>query len=269
MTRVLLVVALATITTVSVHAQWLKVPTPGIPRLPNGRADLGAPAPRDASGRPSLAGLWKPAPARLIADIASGLAPGDRIPYQPWAEKVSKERAANLAKDDPTSNCIVGGVPRSDFVPYPFKILEMPGMTVILYEAIHSYRQIFTDGRALPKDPSPAWFGYSVGKWEGDAFVVNSLGFNDNVWLDNAGNPAGESLRVTERFVRRDFGHMDIEITIDDPKTYTKKWEMVQPLLFQADNEIIEYICDENNRYFDLVPHAQPPGRAPARSPQK
>ena len=260
MRRVLMGLALATVTAVSVHAQWLKVPTPGIPRLPNGRADLAAPAPRSADGRPSLAGLWKPAPSRLIGDIAAGLAKGESIPYQPWAEAVTKERAANLAKDDPTANCIVGGVPRSDFVPYPFKILEMPGMVVILYEAIHSYRQIFTDGRALPKDPSPAWFGYSVGKWDGDAFVVNSLGFNDNVWLDNAGRPAGESLRVTERFIRRDFGHMDIEITIDDPKTYTRPWNVTERLLYIPDTDIIEYMCTENNRYFRLVPDAAPPG---------
>jgi len=261
MRRVLLVLAVAIISAVSLHSQWLRIPTPGIPRLANGRADLAAPAPRTADGRPSLSGLWKPAPARLIADIAAGLASGGSIPYQPWAEAVTKERAANLAKDDPTSNCIVGGVPRSDFVPYPFKILEMPGMVVVLYEAIHSYRQIFTDGRQLPKDPSPAWFGYSVGKWEGDAFVVDSAGFNDNVWLDNAGRPATERLRVTERFIRRDFGHMDIDITIDDPKTYTRPWKVTQPLVYQPDDELIEYICDENNRYFLIVPSAEPPGR--------
>jgi hypothetical protein len=261
MKRVLLVLTVAFFVTASPGAQWLKIPTPGIPRLPNGRADLGAPAPRTANGRASLAGLWKPVPARLIGDVTTGLPRGEKLPYQPWAEKVYQERLANLAKDDPTSNCIVGGVPRSDFVPYPFKILEMPGMVVILYEAIHSYRQVFTDGRALPKDPSPAWFGYSVGRWDGDAFVVDSLGFNDNVWLDNAGNPATESLRVTERFVRRDFGHMDIEITIDDPKTYTRPWKVTQPLVYQPDDELIEYICDENNRYFLLVPDAAPPGR--------
>jgi hypothetical protein len=261
MRRAVLMALLAVVATAGLRAQWLNVPTPGAPRLPNGRVDLAAPAPRAPDGRTSLAGLWKPSPARLIGDISAGLAAGERIPYQPWAEVVVKERAANLAKDDPTSNCIVGGVPRSDFVPYPFKILEMPGMVVILYEAIHSYRQIFTDGRSLPKDPSPAWFGYSVGKWDRDAFVVDSHGFNDNVWLDNAGRPAGESLRVSERFIRRDFGHMDIVITIDDPKTYTRPWTVTQPLVYQPDDELIEYICDENNRYFLLVPDAAPPGR--------
>jgi hypothetical protein len=249
----------------SAAAQWLKIPTAGIPRHPDGRPNLEAPAPRTADGRVSIGGLWLPR-GFVIGDLRKAVKGGEALPLRPWADAVYKTRLADLGKDDPTSNCIVGGVPRSDFVPYPFKILDTPGVMVILYEAIHSFRQIFTDGRALPKDPNPAWFGYSVGRWEKDVFVVESAGFNDNVWLDNAGVPATEQLKVTERFIRTDFGHMDIEITIDDPKTYTKPWVMVQPLVYQADNEIIEYICDENNRYFDLVPHAQPPGRSPARS---
>ena len=265
MKHVLLVLTVAVLATASTGAQWLRIPTPGIPRTPDGKPNLAAPAPRTPEGRPVLGGLWKTVPARLIVDVTAGLPRGEKLPYQPWAEAVYKERLANLGKDDPTSNCIVGGVPRSDFVPYPFKILEMPGMVVILYEAIHSYRQIFTDGRSLPKDPSPAWFGYSVGRWEGDAFVVESAGFNDNVWLDNNGNPATERLRVTERFVRKDFGHMDIEITVDDPKAYTRPWTVTQPLVYQADDELIEYICDENNRYFLLVPDAAPPGRPQPR----
>ena len=262
MKRVWIAAVVSLLAASSLHAQWLRIPTAGIPRLPNGRANLTAPAPRAPDGRPTLAGLWRPQQP-LIGDISTGMKSGETIPYRPWAETLYKQRVANNAKDDPTSNCIVGGVPRSDFVPYPFKILETPGMVVILYEAIHSYRQIFTDGRSLPKDPNPAWFGYSVGRWEGDAFVVDSSGFNDNVWLDNAGRPATEQLKVTERFVRRDFGHIDIEITIDDPKTYTRPWKVTQPLEFQADNELIEYICDENNRYFTIVPDAAPPGRTP------
>jgi hypothetical protein len=254
------------VTSIPAAAQWLRHPTPGIPRTADGRPDLRAPAPRGADGKPILAGLWRPV-GRTVFDISSALKPGETIPYQPWAEALFKQRVANDARDDPTANCIVGGVPRSDFVPYPFKILETPGMVVILYEAVHSYRQIFTDGRTLPKDPNPAWLGYSVGRWQGDAFVVETAGFNDNVWLDNAGRPATSNLRVTERFVRKDFGRMDIEITIDDPKTYTRPWTVVQPLDFQADNELIEYICNENNRYFQLVPDAAPPGapRRPAR----
>jgi hypothetical protein len=127
-------------------------------------------------------------------------------------------------------------------------------MVVMLYEAVHSYRQIFTDGRELPKNPNPTWFGYSIARWDGDTFVVQTAGFNDKGWLDNAGRPATELLRVTERFRRKDFGHMDIEITIDDPKAYTKPWTVTQPLTYQPDDELLEYICNENNKYFEVVP---------------
>jgi hypothetical protein len=234
-----------------VSAQWLKHPTAGIPRTPDGKANLAAPAPKTADGKIDISGLWMSADV-LVGDIAKNLPPGS-VPFQPWAEKLYKERRANESKDDPTAACIVGGVPRNDLVPYPFKILQNPGLTVILYEAVHSYRQIFTDGRALPQDPNPAWLGYSVGRWEGDAFVVETSGFNDNVWLDNWGKPATSALRVIERFRRRDFGHMDIEITIDDPKTYTRPWTVTQPLRFVADTDLLEYVCNENNKYFENI----------------
>jgi hypothetical protein len=240
----------------SIAAQWLKYPTADIPRTADGKPDLAAPAPRQPNGHPVLAGLWRPAPG-LVGDMTRGLKSGEVVPFQPWAETLFKERRANNSRDDPTARCIVGGVPRSDFVGYPFKILERPDMVVIMYEAVHSYRQIFTDGRALPKDPNPAWFGYSVGRWEGDVLVVESSGFNDNVWLDNAGRPATEMLKVTERFVRKSFGQMDIEITIDDPKTYTKPWSVTQQLAFQPDTELLEYICNENNKYFEIIPKTE------------
>jgi len=236
-------------------AQWLKHPTPGIPRTPDGKPNLSAPTPRAADGKPDLSGLWRPA-AILIGDIAANLKPGS-VPFQPWAEKLYNERRANDSRDDPTANCIVGGVPRSDLVPYPFKILHTPGLVVILYEAVHSYRQIFADGRALPKDPNPTWFGYSVGRWEGDEFVVETSGFNDKGWLDNFGKPATDALKVTERFRRKDFGHMDIQITIDDPKAYTRPWDVTLPLVLFPDTELLEYICNENNKYFDLIPDAK------------
>jgi hypothetical protein len=241
----------ATAATVSVSAQWLDYPTAGIPRKADGTPDLSAPVPRTKDGKPELAGLWRPAPG-LVGDMARNLKPGE-VPYQPWAEELFKYRRSTNSKDDPTASCIVGGVPRSDFVGYPFKILQVPGMVAILYEAVHSYRQIFSDGRPFPKDPNPSWFGYSVGRWEGDAFVVQTEGFNDKGWLDNAGRPATEKLKVTERFVRKDFGHMDIEVTIDDSKAYTKPWTVVQPLAYQPDTELLEYMCNENNKYFELV----------------
>jgi hypothetical protein len=229
---------------------WIDHPTPGIPRLPDGKPNLAAPTPRGADGKPDLSGLWRPA-AILIGDIGRGMK--DPVPMQAWAEELYKKRRASESKDDPTASCVVGGVPRSDLVPYPFKILTVPGMTVVLYEAVHSYRQIFTDGRALPKDPNPQWFGYSVGRWDGDTFVVESAGFNDNVWLDNFGHPATGALKVTERFRRKNFGQMDVEITIDDPRTYTKPWTVLLPLALAPDTELIEYMCNENNKYHELV----------------
>ncbi len=244
-------VAVACAMTVPAAAQWINYPTAGIPRLPDGKANLSAPAPKTPDGKPDLSGLWRPA-AILIGDIATNLKPGS-VPFQPWAEKLYKERRANESKEDPTAACIVGGVPRSDLVPYPFKILQVPNMVVILYEAVHSYRQIFSDGRPLPKDMNPSWFGYSVGHWEGDAFVVRTEGFNDRGWLDNFGKPATDALKVTERFVRKDFGHMDIEITIDDAKAYTRPWNVTLPLVLYPDSDLLEYICNENNKYFELV----------------
>ena len=250
--NVLGLVTAVTVSAVSLSAQWLDHPTAGIPRLKDGKPDLSAPIPRTPDGKPALAGLWRPNPG-TVGDIARNLPPGS-VPFQPWAEALYKERRASDSRDDPTANCIVGGVPRSDFVGYPFKILQPPGMMVIMYEAVHAYRQIFTDGRDFPKDMNPAWFGYSTGKWDGDVFVVTTVGFNDNVWLDNAGKPATSSLRVTERFVRKDFGHLDIQVTIDDPKAYTKPWSVVQPLIYAADTELLEYICNENNKYFEILP---------------
>lgn len=225
-------------------AQWLHYPTAGIPRTADGKPDLTAPAPRTADGKPDITGLWYP-DRGYIADIAKDL---PSVPFQPWSADLYRHRRETEAKDDPTGRCIVGGVPRSDAVPYPFKILTSPGMVVILYEAVHSYRQIFTDGRSLPQDPNPAWFGYSIGKWEKDAFVVESAGFNDNVWLDNNGHPATERLRVTERFRRRTIGRMDVEITVDDPKAYTRPWTVTLPLTLMPDSELLEYMCTENNR---------------------
>jgi hypothetical protein len=238
--------------TASVSAQWLKYPTPGIPRTPDGKPNLSAPAPKTADGKPDITGLWL-TQGIYIGDIAKDLKAGE-VPFQPWAEELYKHRRDTLSKDDPTGRCIPGGVPRSTAVPYPFKILNATnGIVVVLYEAVHAYRQIFTDGRPLPKDPNPNWMGYSVGRWDADTFVVESSGFNDNVWLDNNGHPAGESLRVTERFRRKDFGHMSIDITIDDPKTYTKPWNVTLPLVLQPDTEMLEYICPENEKDYQRL----------------
>jgi len=246
-----LAIAAALLTTAPLSAQWLKYPTPGIPRTPDGKPNLSAPAPRTADGKPDISGLWLTR-GIYIGDIAKDLK-GD-VPFQAWAKELFEHRRQTLSKEDPTGRCIPGGVPRSTAVPYPFKILNtQSNIIVVLYEAVHSYRQIFTDGRPLPKDPNPNWLGYSVGKWDGDTLVVESAGFNDNVWLDNNGHPATENLRVTERFRRKNFGSMDIEVVIDDPKAYTRPWTVTLPLALQPDTELLEYICPENEKDYDRL----------------
>lgn len=231
-----------------VSAQWLNYPTPNIPRLPDGKVNLNAPAPKTADGHPDIYGLWMPQ-GLYIGDITKDIKPAD-LPFQPWAAELYKHRRATESKEDPTGWCVPGGVPRSDAVPYPFKIVPVPaaGMVMVLYEAVHSYRQIFTDGRRLPEDPNPTWMGYSIGHWDGDTFVVETNGFNDTGWLDNWGHPATDALKVTERFHRKDFGHLDIQVTIDDPKAYTKPWTVTLPNRFLADSELLEYVCVENNK---------------------
>jgi hypothetical protein len=227
-------------------AQWLSYPTAGIPRTPDGKPNLSAPAPKNADGKPDIGGLWLP-PAMSVGNIAKNLKPDD-ISFTPSAAALYKHRQDTLSKDDPTGNCIPGGVPRSDLVGYPYKIVPSPGMVMILYEAVHSYRQIFTDGRKLPKDPSPSWQGNSVGHWEGDTFVVESNGFNENSWLDNGGHPGTEALHVIERFHRTDFGHLELKITVEDPRSYTKPFTVSYVLTLQPDTELLEYVCNENNK---------------------
>jgi hypothetical protein len=226
-------------------AQWLNYPTPGIPRLPDGKPNLAAPAPKTPDGKPDLSGIWLTG-GGYTRNIAKDLKPGE-VSFQPWAETLYKHRVDTNGKEDPQAACVLSGVPRENVVPYPFKILNTNGPIIILYEALHSYRQIFMDGRPLPKDPNPSWMGYSVGHWDGDTLVVESAGFVDNNWLDNSGHPGTEALRLTERFHRRDFGHIDAQITIDDPKAYTKPWT-VNLQFTLTDTELIEYVCDENEK---------------------
>ena len=227
-------------------AQWLNVRSAGIPRTADGKPNLTAPAPRTADGKPDISGLWEP-PAGYVGNIAKDLKPGE-VSFQPWAAELYQHRRDTESKEDPTGWCVPGGVPRADVVPYPFRIYALPGVTLVLYEAVQSYRQIFTDGRALPKDPNPAWMGYSTGHWEGDTMVVETAGFNGQAWIDNWGHPGTEQLRVTERMRRRDFGHLDMEVTVDDPKAYTKPWTVKLAFTLLPDAELLEYVCSENNK---------------------
>ena len=237
MTRLFLVLtALCTAAT----AQWLNYPTPGIPRLPDGKPNLAAPAPKAPDGKPDLSGVW----TINAGAPANDLKPGEVLP---WAETLTKERQENLGKDDPSSvHCLPFG-PRLNFVPTnPLKIVQTPTLIIILSEDL-TYRQIFLDGRDLPADPNPDFMGYSVGHWEGDTLIVRTAGYNDRTWLDYGGHPHTESLRTTERFHRKDFGHLEIAETFDDPKAYARPWTMKVTTDLIPDSDLIEYVCNENN----------------------
>jgi hypothetical protein len=229
-------------------AQWLQVPGKNTPHRKDGKTDLSAPAPRKGDGKPDLSGIWGTESPKYLANIAADFKPGE-LPIQPWAEALTKERMTGIhASEESNANCQPQGVPRIDATPNPFKIVQEPELIVILYEAFGQFRQIFLDGRQLPKDPNPTWLGYSVGQWEGDTLVVETSGFNGRTWLDQAGHPTTDALHVTERYRRRDFGHMDIQVTIDDPKAYTKAWTVTEPMQLLPDTDLLEFVCNENEK---------------------
>ena len=244
--------AILMVTSMPAAAQWLNVPTKGIPRTKDGKPDLSAPAPRKPDGKPDLSGIWQGDQQNRKYGSGLGLAvdfkPGE-FPIQPWAEELSKERTAG-GRDWPPAHCLPPSVPSLDSSAAvdPLKIIQEPDLVVILYEVFGQVRQIFLDGRTLPRDPNPTWLGYSVGRWDGDTLVVDTTGFNGKTWLDVAGHPETEALHLTERFRRRDFGHLDLQITIDDPKAYTKPWSVEMPMQLFADTELMEYVCNENEK---------------------
>jgi hypothetical protein len=245
--------------TVPLAAQWIHYPTAGVPRLPNGEPNLTAPAPRAADGKPDLSGLWEArtgAPTAPVAGAAA-LAPEflaidaslkGGLPYQPWARALRQAREDNNGKDNPDGLCLPLGFVRMHSHPFPRKILQVPGFLAILFEKNVEYRQIFTDGRPLPVDPQPAYNGYSSGEWEGDTLVVQTIGIRDDVWLDGAGNPITEAARVTERYRRPNYGNLEIEVTVDDPKAYTKPWTVTLHQTIRLDTDLIEYFCLENEK---------------------
>jgi hypothetical protein len=243
----------------SLGAQWLGYATPNVPMKPDGTPDLAAPAPRTADGKPDLSGMWgwinigKPCGAqctdtqisREFGNIAASLK--SPVPYQPWAAELVKKRSVEQGLD-PNVHCMPRGAPRIWTDDYYKRIFEVPGRVIILTERNMQYRQIFTDGRKFPADPNPTWNGYSVGHWEGDTFVVETIGFRDDLWLDARGNPLTEQGKMTEKIRRPNFGTLEIEITINDPKAYTAPWsvKIEEPLIL--DSELIDYYCLENER---------------------
>jgi hypothetical protein len=233
---------------VSLCAQWLHLRTPGIPRTSDGQPNLAAPAPRTLDGKPDLSGLWRGArlgPYPYVVDLIQDIK--DETIFKPAAEAVLHKRLAELGRDWPPRHCLPVG-PAEGLIG-TYRIIQSPTVVALLFNADvgDDYRQIFLDGRELPKDPNPTWRGYSVGHWEGDTLVVETAGFNDRSWLDMAGHPHSERLRVTERFHRLDFGHMDLQVTFDDSETMTRPLSIRAVINYMPDTEMLEGVC-ENER---------------------
>jgi len=222
-------------------AQWLKNPTPGTPRTADGKPNLTAPAPRTADGKPDLSGLWQRTSAKYYENIAADLKAGD-VP--PWVEALVQQRKENLHKEHMSLTCLPWG-PNYATSGRMTKIVQTPAEIVMLDDG-PVFRQIFMDGRKLEADPNPAWMGYSVGRWDGDTLVVERNGYNDRTWLDRDGHPHSEALRLTERYRRKDFGRMDIEVTLNDPKVYARPWTVTLSAEFTPDTELGEAVCNES-----------------------
>src|SRR5262245_4903761 len=204
--------------------------------------------PRTSDGKPDFTGVWSP-DRTFIYDITSAMKKDDKLPIQPWAEKLTKER---MSKDDPEANCLPTGVPR--MAPYPWRIIQHPSHTkathiFFLFEGnIHSYRQIFMDGRKHPDDPDPTWYGHSIGHWEGDTLAIDTVGFNDKFWFDFRGHPHTEKLHTIERWTRKDLGTLVNEVTIDDPGAYSRPFTLRFTARLRPNEELMEYICQENEQ---------------------
>ena len=246
--------------TIPLRAQWIKHPTAGVPRTAKGAVDLAAPAPRTPDGKPDLSGIWKPEDNRRCPPegcndmvvsqefVNIGWAVKGGLPFQPWAADLLKRRLAENRLNDPNSRCLPNGIVRMHTAPLYRKVVQTPGLLIILNERNVWFRQIFTDGRALERDPQPTWNGYSVGRWEGDTLVVESNGFRDGLWLDSNGTPLTDAATITERFSRPRFGTLEIGLRIDDPKAYTRPWETTLKQVLVVDSELLDYVCYENEK---------------------
>jgi len=228
---------------ISLDAQWLKLPTPGLPRLPDGKPHYAAPAPRTPDGRPDLSGIWRnDAGDRYSNNIAADLGPGE---VAPWADAIYQKRRLEFGKDSMETRCLPLGPVLTTTRYRMNRIVQTPDVVAMLYEDL-THRTIFMDGRTLEPDPNPTWMGYSVGRWEGDVLVVESNGFTDRSWLDFDGHPHTEELRITERYTRRNVGQIDAQITFTDPKVFTKPVTVSIPMKLMADTEILESVCENN-----------------------
>ncbi len=255
----------ALIWSATIRAQWLKYPTAGVPKTAAGKLNLSAPTPRTADGKPDFSGIWltdspcartqEPESLTCGSELPMGLAginmgaglPGG-LPYQPWLAALVKKRTAENAKDDPHVLCLPDTFVRAYSLPHLLKFVQTPGLLIMLNEMNAGYRQVFTDGRPLPDDPTPSWQGYSSAKWEGDTLVVNSAGFRDDIWIDWNGSVITSVAKVHERIRRPDYGHLEVGVTVDDPKAYTKPWTVALHQRLALNTELVDEICLENEK---------------------
>jgi hypothetical protein len=258
--RFAIVASLVGLIAAPLGAQWLHYPTGGVPKTSSGAPDLTAPTPRTTDGRPDFSGIWqaektRPCPPEGCDDmeigeqflnIGWGVKGG--LPYQPWAADLVKARKALNGQEDPGTRCLPTGILMMHTTPLLKKIVQVPGLMVILNERNATYRQIFTDGRPLPADPQPSWVGYSTAKWDGDTLVVETAGFRDGIWLDRSGSPLTEAGKITERFRRVNYGRLEIQITVDDPKAYRAPWTIQLNQFLVLNTELLDYICLENEK---------------------
>jgi hypothetical protein len=233
----------------TMHAQWPEFKEKKLPRLANGKVNLDAAPLRTADGRIDLSGFWIPTQlVKHLLRLDADLKPGE-VPLKPEAEAILKERIEWNGKDHPGARCLPSGIPEKLSIPDGLKIIQTPDVMLFLFESRTIYRQVFTDGRPLPpEDVNPTWMGYSIGRWEGDTFVAETKYSNGKTWLDMRGLPATEKLHVIERYTRPSIGRIKIEVTIDDPGAYTKPWKVNLDWTLQPDIELIESICEENNK---------------------
>jgi len=273
-----LVATAGLLASVQLTAQWVNYPMPGVPRRADGKVNVAAPAPRLADGKPDLSGLWMtaepnrgagrgtPPPvnvpdeagdqrnvtaSRQMRDIGVDLPGG--LPYQPWLIPIVKERTANEAIDDPHIRCLPDNFLRAYGLPHLLKFVHSPQLLVVLNEMNAGYRQVFTDGRPLPKDPNPSWQGYSSARWSGDTLVIDTIGLRDDTWIDWNGSVLTEAAKVREEIRRPDFGHLDIKVTVDDSKAYTKPWSVTLRQRIVVDTDLIDEICLENEKFEEFV----------------
>ena len=259
-----LLCALLLVTAPTASAQWVKQRDPRVPSTRDGKFNLTAPTPRASDGKPDLSGVWLtdgvPIPpniptvegdylrvSRQFIDVTAGMKP-EQVQMEPWAAELLKKRLESKGTLDHGSYCQPIGEPAQPEIPFPYKIVQTPRLVLVLYEENSIHRQIFLDGRKAVPDADPRWYGYSTGRWEGDTLVVETVGFHDRSWLDRIGHPHTDAMRVTERFRRRDIGHLEVDVTITDPKAYRTPITYKRQATLLPDEDLLEYFCTDNEK---------------------